>query len=136
MLEYNESEQRELKSPGLVLVVEDDPTINALLEMTLEESGYPVKIAWNGLEALNYLEQSTQLPALILLDLTMPVMDGRQFLAALPEGLATWQDIPVIVLTASQQKVQVGEKPRVVGYLPKPFDLDELMGLVEKFAQV
>ena len=138
MFEQSETKQTWPKTSGPVLVVEDDPAINTLLEMALEEAGYPVEIAWNGLEALKYLGQPGQpAPALILLDLTMPVMDGRQFLTALQtETRPTGQNIPVVVMTASRQKVAVGEENGVVGYLPKPFELDELLNYVGRFVLV
>ena len=82
---------------GDVLVVDDDPDARLRLRTVLEREGWPVAEAANGQEALAAVARRT--PQLILLDLTMPVMDGFDFLHALRErpGCA---DIPVVVLTA------------------------------------
>ena len=83
--------------PGGVLVVDDDADLRALLRTSLERNGLQVVEAANGREAL--AEVDRRVPGLVLLDLTMPVMDGFTFLRALrarPDG----RDVPVVVLTA------------------------------------
>lgn len=120
---------------GLVLVVEDDESIHSLLEIILIEDGYRVKITRNGQEALDYLAQTEEQPVLILLDLTMPVMNGQEFL----KRLKLREDkpgIPVILMTASRQKLAEEVEGAIVDYLPKPFELDELLERVERFTRL
>ena len=88
---------RAMGEAGSVLVVDDDTDLRARLRTFLEQAGMQVTEASNGAEAL--AEVDRHLPGLVLLDLTMPVMDGFAFLKALrarPDG----RDVPVVVLTA------------------------------------
>jgi CheY-like chemotaxis protein len=82
---------------GDVLIVDDDPDARERLKIVLERNGWTTQEAANGREAMDHVARAV--PRLILLDLTMPVMDGFSFLVALRErpGCA---DIPVVVLTA------------------------------------
>jgi hypothetical protein len=82
---------------GEVLVVEDDPSTRELLRRQLEADGWSVTEAENGRAGLAALGQTV--PALILLDLMMPVMDGCQFAAELRKR-EEWRGIPVVVITA------------------------------------
>ena len=83
---------------GPVLVVEDDPAVQALTQRTIERLGLQAVVAGNGREALDWLADHPT-PSLILLDLLMPVMDGFEFLRRLREQ-PDWGRIPVVVLTA------------------------------------
>jgi signal transduction histidine kinase/CheY-like chemotaxis protein len=83
--------------PCSVLLVEDDEATREMIARTLEKSGWQVREATNGREALDQLAQEE--PRLILLDLMMPVLDGFDFLLEMRAN-AEWQQIPVIVLTA------------------------------------
>jgi CheY-like chemotaxis protein len=80
-----------------VLVIEDDRATREALRRLLEREGWTVEEAENG--RLGLARVSARRPALILLDLEMPEMDGFEFLAALREQDA-WRDIPVVVVTA------------------------------------
>jgi CheY-like chemotaxis protein/nitrogen-specific signal transduction histidine kinase len=80
-----------------VLVVDDDPKTRDMLRRTLQKAGWTVAEAANGCEAIETLERSN--PALILLDLMMPEMDGFEVLERL-QGDETWRDVPVIIVTA------------------------------------
>ena len=84
----------------LVLVVEDDPAARDATRRLLEKLGLTVAEASNGLEGLRWLDANNA-PALILLDLMMPVMDGFEFLEELQRRPAL-ADVPVVVLTAKQ----------------------------------
>ena len=81
----------------LVLVVEDDPNTRELVRRTLEGRGWRVSEAGNGRTALDRMADET--PALIVLDLMMPLMDGFEFLQEIRESEA-WCEVPVVVLTA------------------------------------
>ena len=114
-----------MNSP-LVLVVDDDPDILDAICDILEGEGYRVARARHGVEALEQVEQEP--PAIILLDLMMPVMDGLSFAQTLRQR---WDapSIPIVVISADgnpQKVAAVGAQ----GYLAKPFDIDALLSQV------
>ena len=100
---------------GDVLVVDDDPDVRLRLRTVLERNGWGVQEAGNGAEALERVDQTP--PHLILLDLTMPVMDGFAFLHRLRER-PDCADIPVIVLSArnisAAEREQLAEADQVL----------------------
>ena len=108
-----------------ILVVEDDEDIRETLQLYLQTSGYAVRTAENGQEALDVLHEGTT-PCLILLDMMMPVMDGWKFLTAL-DGEDRLADVPVVVVTA-----HADQKPgdRVQDILRKPVDVRAMMETV------
>lgn len=111
---------------GSILVVEDDMgALDALTDL-LEASGYSVQRAQNGHEAL--VQAKGQPPGMILLDLSMPVMDGWEFMRRqrLEPAIA---GIPVVVITALVSAVPAGAKALVT----KPVDVNRLMSLVQKY---
>jgi CheY-like chemotaxis protein/nitrogen-specific signal transduction histidine kinase len=81
----------------VVLLVEDDPATRAMSRRTLEAAGWSVTEARHGREGLARLAEQT--PALVLLDLMMPEMDGFEFLDAMRANEA-WRQVPVVVITA------------------------------------
>ncbi len=90
-----------------IMLVEDDPFISDIYHIKLSEAGYDVSIASNGLEAMKKLEEG-EIPDLMLLDIVMPYMDGRDVLKTMRES-AAWKDVPVILLTNISEKQQVEE---------------------------
>ena len=112
-----------------VLVVEDDETIRDLVHLALSDEGYDVMAAPHGKAALDLL-QNTQ-PDVILLDMCMPVMDGWDFCRAY--GMTPGPHAPVIILTAALHPSFLASDIKAEGYLSKPFDLDDLIGLVRKY---
>jgi signal transduction histidine kinase/DNA-binding response OmpR family regulator len=100
-----------------VLVVDDDPKTRDMLRRTLQKAGWTVAEAANGCEALEALERAK--PALVLLDLLMPGMDGFEVLERL-NGDSTWREVPVIIVTAKDLT---------------PDDVDRLNGRVAKVLQ-
>jgi CheY-like chemotaxis protein len=104
--------------PGWILVVEDDPDTQEVMHRTLEKSGWDVKVANNGREAIQILEESAEsadnLPNLILLDLMMPEMDGFQFVAAV-QDVAAWRPLPIVVLTAKDLTAE--DRAKLNGYV-------------------
>ena len=111
-----------------ILIVDDDPAILATVAEILHDEGYSVRMAGNGLEGLVTLEQ--QLPALILLDMRMPVLDGWGFVQALREREVR---VPFVVLTAAQDARRWAQEVGASGFLAKPFDLVELLAIVAQF---
>ncbi len=108
-----------------ILVVDDDPSIRGLVAEMLDLEGYPVHTAANGAEALAAVEQEQ--PALVLLDMRMPVMDGWAFARETRRrGLA----LSILVMTAAQNARRWADEISADGYLAKPFDLDDLLRTV------
>ena len=93
---------------GDILVVDDDPDARTRIRTALQRNGWTVAEAGNGLEALDSVAQRA--PQLILLDLTMPVMDGFSFLQRLRERPGG-KEIPVVVLTA--RDLDAGERRKL-----------------------
>jgi DNA-binding response OmpR family regulator len=114
-----------------VLVVDDDPDILEVVGLTLSASGYRVSRARNGREALALLAQ--ELPQLILLDIKMPVMDGPTFAAELRRLYDHL--VPVLVLTASEDARRWARDVGADGWIPKPFDIDDLIAAVHRHTQ-
>ncbi len=113
-----------------VLIVDDDPDIRTFLEVTLEMAEYEVTTATNGEEAVS--TAITLQPAIILMDVMMPKMDGIEACKHLREDGRT-SHIPIIMLTAraqSSDKVQ-GLTAGADDYVTKPFDPDELIARVQ-----
>ncbi len=115
-----------------IMVVEDDFFIRDMLVELLEDEGYTVTSAANGSEALMQLRAGTELPGLILLDLMMPVMDGRQFRQEQQQEVLL-QPIPVVVLTASSDSELLPPSFEPAAYVPKPINLKGLLDIVAVF---
>ena len=111
-----------------VLVVDDDRDIRESLAELLVEDGHQVRVAANGQEALDLLRASER-PCLILLDVMMPVMDGRRFLEEKGRDTAL-VEIPVCLVTAG---ASIPSGPGVVSVVKKPIDFAKLRGLVERY---
>jgi DNA-binding response OmpR family regulator len=109
-----------------ILIVDDDPKMIKLIQANLKARRYNVLIARDGTEAIELTEK--ELPDLIILDLLMPKMDGREVCRRLRQ----WTDIPIIVLSALGQ---VNDKVTCFelgadDYIVKPFAIDELMARI------
>ena len=91
---------RLLRRDGQVLIVEDEAATRAVIRPTIKKMGLPMVETVNGRSALRWLAENPP-PAVILLDLMMPEMDGFEVLDAVA-GHDKWRDIPVIVITAKQ----------------------------------
>ncbi len=120
-----------------LLIVDDDTGVQKLLKTVLECEHFEVMIANDGQEALSHLERTH--PALILLDLMMPRMDGPTFVTELEQrGLRA--SIPVIALTANVYAQSLIERMHVDCYLSKPFHVAELLQqirqLLDKYRDV
>jgi len=114
-----------------VLVVDDHPATVQLVKSALEGLGMEVETAGNGAECL--IATNRKRPGLIILDVTMPVMDGFQVLQILQQSDET-KDIPVIMLTARSDDADVayGWRWGVTSYLTKPFSVEHLVALVRR----
>lgn len=113
-----------------VLVVEDDPDLSDLLAMILADAGYPVRRAHDGAEALARVAEA--MPALVLLDMRMPVMNGWEF--AREFRARHGRAAPIVVVTAAENARLRAEEIAADGWLEKPFELEDVLGAVARFA--
>jgi DNA-binding response OmpR family regulator len=109
-----------------ILVVEDDPDLAALEAELLEEHGHRVEVASNGREALAAVERAA--PDLILLDLKMPVMSGREFVEEYRRAQPS--PAPIVVVTAADDAQVRAAEVGASGWIAKPFDPDALVANV------
>lgn len=114
-----------------LLVVEDNPDLQAFLRMILP-GDYQLTIADNGRAALDYLQESGQIPDLILSDVMMPELDGFQLVEALRNS-DHWRAIPVVLLTALADRDDRLRAFRIGidDYIVKPFSAEELLVRIE-----
>jgi two-component system, OmpR family, response regulator CpxR len=112
-----------------VLVVEDDIDIRESLMGFLEDNGYETVGAVHGQDALQKLGGTGERPCMILLDLMMPVMDGRTFLEQQLQQPALSQ-IPVLIVSASRDAEQTAKDMHTAGHLAKPLNLKQLLAIV------
>lgn len=113
---------------GLVLVVDDDQAVREALQQALELDDRPTAIAPDGKKALEWLHQHGP-PALILLDLMMPVMDGWQVLEQLRED-ERLRRVPIVILTAFGRELGTAAQFPI---LRKPVELQELLDVVGRY---
>jgi CheY-like chemotaxis protein len=111
-----------------VLVVDDDTSILDTVSAILSGEGYDVISAASGEEALEAVARRQ--PAVILLDMRMPVMDGWAVARALHTQGST---VPIVVMTAAENAKRWAEEVGADGFLAKPFGLDELLAAIERF---
>lgn len=120
-----------LDAPKIV-VAEDNPDVLGLVRMSLARCGYQVLTAGNGEDALELVRNSH--PAAVVLDWIMPGMQGAQVCSALKTDPET-ASIPVIMLTgkAAQRDVEMGFDHGADEYITKPFEIEELTGILRSF---
>jgi CheY-like chemotaxis protein len=112
-----------------VLVVEDDPDLREITALMLDHAGYPVQTAENGRAALSAVAEG--MPALILLDMRMPGMDGWTFAQQFRDQYG--RAAPIVVMTAAQDSRLRADEIGAEGYLAKPFDMDVLLATVARY---
>jgi DNA-binding response OmpR family regulator len=117
-------EPRQVSTP--ILVVEDDPQLRIMFQLLLEGEGYPVVAAADGLEAVRAVQ--TMRPSLVILDLELPLLDGRA--VAFELRAAYGPSLPIVVVTATGQGAAAMDGINPCAYLHKPFDVDGFLTLV------
>ena len=124
-------------SKKYVLIVDDDPDLVETVCMMLEDKGYEVGKAYDGVEGEEAIKDRQ--PDLLVLDVMMPRKDGYQLCAELKADSAT-KDIPVILLTAVGEAVPTTSYTHAQGmsteaeeYIPKPVDSKTLVEAVDRF---
>ena len=115
-----------MTSATTVLVIDDEPQIQRFLKPSLEAAGYQPVAAVNGAEALKLI--ATRAPDVVVLDLGLPDMDGKEVIRAVRQ----WSQVPIIVLSARDRE---GEKIAALDlgaddYVSKPFGIGELMARI------
>ena len=131
-IEKQENIHRSMPQDRTILVVDDSATVRKLICSKLEKSGHNVISAVDGVDALEKLKEIT--PDLVLLDITMPRMDGYQ-VCKLIRSNPEMKDIPVVMISGKDgffDKVR-GRMAGTTGYITKPFGPETLMKTVEAF---
>lgn len=116
----------------MILVVEDDPQVARLISLVLQRSGYDSTVVADGQSALDRAREVR--PSMIFADLTIKGMGGEALCSALKASPET-KNIPYIVVSGDRD---IAEKARVCGaddYMGKPFEFDDLIRLVNKYAR-
>jgi DNA-binding response OmpR family regulator len=116
-----------------VLVVEDDPEINAMVGAYAELCGFRYRSALSGAGAMQEVKDGT--PSVVILDLMLPDADGLEICKSMRRDRAM-QRVPIIILTAlgGEKNRQKGLAAGATEYMTKPFDPDHLMKTIEKHA--
>ncbi|MDD5136205.1 MAG: response regulator transcription factor [Candidatus Omnitrophica bacterium] len=113
-----------------ILIVDDEEEFLALLKQALEERGFEVVTATNAVDA--GIEIVSSLPALILLDIKMPGIDGLEACEVLKKNPNT-KDVPIIVVSALSDESDISDakKAGVADYFVKPVDMERLIDRVK-----
>jgi CheY-like chemotaxis protein len=112
-----------------VLVVEDDDSIRESMIEMLEMEGYSTYSAINGQEALKLLNGNIPKPCLVLLDMMMPIMNGREFLDQMMKD-SVLAPIPVLIVSAVADPAS---SKGSIGFLKKPIDIESVLTIVAKY---
>jgi two-component system, response regulator, stage 0 sporulation protein F len=112
-----------------ILVVDDDAHIRSMLQEVLESESYEVDTACDGFIALDKIVHQQEMPGVILLDLTMPRMNGLQLIEALQQHEEVRLD-SIIVISGDLDALQQATRLGIRCWLAKPFDLEMLLVLV------
>jgi DNA-binding response OmpR family regulator len=115
--------------PRPVLIVDDDAEILAAEREVLAESGFRVVEARDGEEALRLVQEDP--PAVVVLDVQMPGMDGPSFARELRMAL---RRVPLVILTGVADPRREADRCNAEAYLAKPFDAQEFVTVVRRFA--
>lgn len=118
------------KPKPAILIVDDDFDVREVMADLLQDDGFEVRSAQTGHEAL--FEMRARPVKLILLDLSMPAMDGRAFRAAQQADPAI-ADVPVIVVSGREDYAAVAATLGAVAAFKKPFSIDALFDYIERY---
>ena len=123
------------ETPKVALIVEDDEQIAYLLRFILEREGFKVESAAD-CRLANDLVMNGPTPALVLLDVMLPFIDGYQLLAAI-RARKGWENVPVLMLTAKSQEKDIVRAldSGAADYMVKPFRPDELRSRIRRLVK-
>jgi two-component system, OmpR family, response regulator len=111
-----------------VLVVDDDPRVRQMISWALEEEGLGVETAEDGQQAL--LRAAEFRPTLVILDITLPILDGYGVAAGL--RVAHGEALPILAITADGSAAEKARRVGAYAYLRKPFDVEDLLLAVQQ----
>lgn len=114
---------------GRVLICEDDLSITEVMKIVLESKDYDVKVLYDGTEIISEVKNFA--PHVILLDIWLPGIDGRDIIKILRQN-SNSTSIPIIVMSALSDIESIAEQSRADAYLAKPFKTSDLLTVVEK----
>lgn len=117
-----------------ILTVDDDEDIRNTISELLELEGFETVWAKNGQVAIDYMKSMNdhELPDLVLLDFMMPIMNGQEFCRAKAQ-IPRLANIPVVMMTASGNLMNVMDEVETEGYMSKPMDLLTVVKMVKHF---
>ena len=121
-----------MTGPHRILVVDDDTEIRETIIEVLEEAGYQAVGASDGAQALARLRDHEDRWCVVLLDLMMPIMDGRTFRAEQLQD-PELSPIPVVIISAMSDVGEAAEELHVAAHVTKPVPLADLVQLVDRF---
>lgn len=113
-----------------ILVVDDDQAILEVIQIILSDKGYDIAVAADSAEIDTHLAGS--LPDLILLDIWMSGQDGREITKLLRQKERT-QKIPIVMISANNDGEKIAQEAGADAFLAKPFDIDDLIRIVETY---
>ncbi len=115
-----------------ILIVDDEQDIVESLKFVLEASNYSCYTAFNGEDGLRLAKEL--IPDLIILDVMMPKMNGYK-ISRLLKYDAKYKNIPILMVTARSQEEDklIGEETGADEYITKPFDLDDVLKVVDRY---
>lgn len=118
-----------------ILIIDDSTTIRQSISYILEQEGYAIIEAIDGLEGLKQLDTTEKLD-LIITDVNMPNMDGISFIKKAREN-PKYKFTPILVLTTESQgsKMNEGKEAGATGWIVKPFSTDKLLAVVKKVVE-
>jgi CheY-like chemotaxis protein len=109
-----------------ILIVDDDPVIRAALQGVFEDEGFAVLTAANGREAIQLAAGAP--PDLVVLDITLPILDGYEVATAI--RAAHGPGIPILAITADGDAADKAARAGAYAFLAKPFELDDIVRTV------
>jgi len=115
--------------PPPILLVDDDQAVLDAERQILVERGHRVVVAHDGAEAMRAI--GAESPSVIVLDIQMPGVDGPAFARELRQAL---KHVPLVVLTGSPDPKREADRCNAEAYLQKPFDAEQLVATIERFA--
>lgn len=116
----------------LILVVDDEISIVEMLSIVLEEEGYEVITANNGQEGLNRLQSA--LPAVVMSDVMMPVLDGRELCRRM-QADQRLKSIPLVLMSAQRSSSHLKDC-KYAAILKKPFEINEMLQTVARLVKL
>ena len=124
-----------MAAQGTAFVAEDDEQLAYILRFILEREGFEVQAAPDGRTAKELIA-TLQPPAIVILDVMLPHVDGYELLA-LVRANASWQGVPVIMLTARSQEQDIvrGLEAGANDYMVKPFKPEELRARIRRLVK-